>query len=69
MPAGDSVDLGQVTCIEAASADTSTAGDDDASIPAAGEVWVYLVRTTSELDYGTSSAGEPRTASSGDCTD
>lgn len=61
-------DLGALTCIEEDSVDTSTAGDPDASQPAAGQGYFYLVRFQLGLstgEWGRSTAGGERTGSGG----
>jgi hypothetical protein len=65
----EAFDLGAVTCIEAASADTTTAGDEDFEDPPRGELFFYLVDydNGARSGYGTESAAKPRTPASGDC--
>ena len=53
------INLGAVTCIEASSLDTSTAGMEDAALPKPGEILFYLVQYS---DGRTSSYGEPSTS-------
>lgn len=63
--------LGPLACIENNSADTSTTGDADATTPAPGTGFFYLVRFELGLStggYGASSAGGARTGSGG-CAD
>ena len=64
-----SYDLGTVTCIEAASIDENTAGFEDPTTPAPGEVYFYLVQYNNGADsgYGTESALKPRMPQAGDC--
>jgi len=63
------IDLGTVVCIESASADTHTAGDEDLATPSPGQTFFYLVEydNGSVSSFGTDSAGVPRVPSSGDC--
>ena len=63
------IDLGVVVCIEPASADTDTVGHEDPFVPVAGETFFYVVEydNGSVSTYGTDSAGQPRTPSTGDC--
>ena len=66
-PAGDSVDLGPVTCL---AEDTPGTASSDPEDPGPGSAFFYLVRyhhglTTSE--YGWSSSDEPERPGSGDC--
>ena len=62
--AGDEIDLGSVTCVEADSPDT-TSGDGETPPP--GVTWFYLVRSTQYGDYGRSSDGRLRYPSGEDC--
>ncbi len=66
---GVEIDLGAVTCIEAASTDTTTAGFEDATIPASGEVDFYLVGyyDGAHSHYGSESVGRPRVPAYGGC--
>jgi len=63
------VNLGAVTCIEAGSFDEDIAGSEDAVVPAAGEVFFYLVKygDVQASSYGTEGAIKPRMTASGDC--
>ena len=62
-------DLPVVICIESASPNENTNGDEDPEIPARGEVFIYLVEYDDgdNSDYGTESAAKPRRVLSGDC--
>ncbi len=66
---GSSYDMGATTCIEAASADTSTLGYEDISLPLPGEAIFYLVEYVDgwNAGYGTDSAIQPRSFTGG-CT-
>jgi len=63
------IDLGAVTCIEAASIDESTAGFEDPEHPSTGEVFFYLAEyfEGASSSYGTVSAAKPRATGTGDC--
>jgi hypothetical protein len=63
------IDLGAVTCIELRSLDVDTSGKEDATIPAPGRVWFYLVESNNgwASSYGTAGVGKPRVATSGAC--
>ncbi len=68
----DSVyDLATVACVENASPNESSHGNEDAEIPAPGEVFLYMVEfsenTGKESAYGTVSASKPRKPAAGDC--
>ncbi|MCZ6777462.1 MAG: hypothetical protein O7F16_00725 [Acidobacteria bacterium] len=66
--AGDTVDLGPLTCIEDNSTDVTTLGNEDASVPLPDEAYFYVVRGVRATDpetYGTSSAGFERFGSGG----
>jgi hypothetical protein len=68
--AGPVYDFGTVTCIEGASPNENTDGDEDADIPALGEVFVYLVEFDeggARSAYGTVSAAKARFPRAGDC--
>ena len=62
-------DLGTVACIEAASGNESTSGDEDPADPAPGEAFFYVVEYDDggRSTYGTESAARPRLPRSGDC--
>jgi hypothetical protein len=68
---GNAYDLGAVTCIEAASTDESTTGNEDAALPSAGAVFYYLVEFEdtggAASSYGTESALKPRLPTGGAC--
>lgn len=61
--------LGNVSCLESRSSDTTTAGFEDPVTPAAGEAFVYVVEYDDgdRVSYGAESAVKPRIAGSGDC--
>jgi hypothetical protein len=63
------INLGAVTCIEAVSPDTSTAGREDAALPAPGNAFFYLVEFNDgqASSYGSESAGAPQVPASGAC--
>jgi Thrombospondin type 3 repeat len=63
------INLGTVTCIESASLDTSTAGREDAEVPAAGQAFFYLVEYDDgqASSYGSESAGAPEIPAAGAC--
>jgi hypothetical protein len=65
----DAYELGILVCVEANSADESTAGQEDPDIPSSGSAFFYLVdyRADTDSGYGTESAAKPRAASIGDC--
>lgn len=68
---GSEVALGAVSCLEDDSPDFDNAGLEDAAVPAPGAAFFYVVRPDDRFTtptYGTSTAGETRVASSGDCT-
>jgi cysteine-rich repeat protein len=62
-------DLGTVTCLESASHNENTDGNEDADVPAPGEVFIYMVEFDDggRSSYGTVSAGKPRMPRGGDC--
>jgi hypothetical protein len=61
---GAATSLGAVNCL----GNNSTAGTyPDAAVPPAGQAWFYLLRPPATSDYGRSSDGRRRQASSGDC--
>jgi len=64
---GSSFDLGATTCIEAASEDASTTGNEDISQPLPGEAIFYLVEYFDgwSAGYGTDSAIQPRSLTGG----
>ncbi|MDH3285435.1 MAG: hypothetical protein OEQ13_11890, partial [Acidobacteriota bacterium] len=71
-PGVGTVDLGTVVCIENDSPNVDTVGSEDVVNPLAGEAFFYLWRGTQGKNigpgsYGTSTAGDERTASAGDC--
>jgi hypothetical protein len=68
--AGASYDVGAVTCVEAMSADNSTAGRADAEQPEPGEIFFYLAtwHDTWTRSYGTERAQKDRVPRSGECT-
>ena len=71
--AGNTVDLGPVTCIEDDSPDTDTAGFEDAVGPPSGHAFFYVHRGTQGLydgvgSYGQGSGGKERVAGSGGCS-
>ena len=63
------IDLGLVTCIEAASVDTTTAGSEDSQVPPVGQGFFYLVEyfEGTSSSYGTESASKPRVPTQGAC--
>jgi len=64
---GGQISLGSVVCIENDSTDTTTAPNHrDASMPALGTGFFYLLRVTAGT-YGTGTSGSLRVPSSGDC--
>jgi len=68
--AGDAVDLGAAECVESGSLDNTTAGYEDAEVPAAGEAFFYLVEYHDgwqPTSFGTESAARPRLVTSGGC--
>ncbi len=66
---GQTYDLGAVSCLEAGSLDTSTAGFEDSANPAPGEAFFYLVEYIAGegSGYGTESAAKPRVPAAGAC--
>lgn len=64
---GSSFDLGATSCIEAASEDASTTGNEDSSQPLPGEAVFYLVEYYDGwiTGYGTDSAVKPRSFTGG----
>ena len=66
---GSEISLGDVTCVEACSADAATRGHEDASIPSPGEAWFYLVESLdsrgASSSLGTESATRPYRAAGG----
>jgi hypothetical protein len=68
---GPVFDLGTVVCVEAGSANETTAGHEDPVSPDPGEVFFYLVEYNDgsiSSSYGTESAAKPRLPRFGDCT-
>jgi len=67
--AGAFIDLGAVTCLQRASAATSTNGSEDAEIPPVGEAFFYVVAYNDGNDsgYGSATATKPRVATGGEC--
>jgi len=71
--AGDTVDLGTVTCLENDTYNTSTAGADaDTDQPAPGQVFFFVHRfspggNAAAGSYGVSASGAARVPSAGDC--
>lgn len=70
--AGNTIDLGVVTCVEDDSPDADTVGDEDPAAPAPGQALFYLYRGSQGLlaglgSYGQGSAGRERVATSGGC--
>ncbi len=67
--AGSFIGLGPVVCVEAHSLDTTTAGHEDATLPAAGQAFFYLVEYNdgSASSYGSESSGAPHVPASGAC--
>jgi hypothetical protein len=65
----DSIDLGSVTCLEAGSTDTITAGDEDSQVPVSTQTFFYLVDFDDgrRSGYGTETAPKPRVPTAGDC--
>jgi hypothetical protein len=66
--AGDSVDLGLITCIEDDSPDLHTGGREDAEIPDPGRAFFYVgraVRAGAITDWGHSSDGRERIGAGG----
>jgi ELWxxDGT repeat protein len=63
------INLGTVTCVMDNAIDPTTAGREDAAIPAVGEGFFYLVAYNdgTSSGYGTESAEKPRTPGAGDC--
>jgi len=65
------IDLGTVLCVENDSSDNSTAGFEDPDLPGSGQAFFYLYRGSQGVSdpgsYGSSSAGEERLPTSGDC--
>ncbi len=71
--AGNTVDLGPVTCLEDDSPDTNTAGFEDAVSPFSGQAFFYLYRGTQGVydgpgSFGQGSAGKERVAGSSGCS-
>ncbi len=67
---GSDIVLGDVTCIEGASLDTTTTGFEDLAAPAPGEAFFYVAQYddgVAHTSYGTESAGKARIVTSGDC--
>ncbi len=67
--AGDFIDLGTVSCIQPASAATSTGADEDAELPPLGGAFFYLVAYDDGQDsgYGSDTAVKPRVKTGGGC--
>ncbi len=65
----ETIDLGPVLCIEAGSVDTSTAGFEDAAVPAGQEIFIYLVEYDdgTPSSYGSVDAAKPRSPGPGTC--
>ncbi len=71
-PAGATIDLGPVACLEEDSPDADTVGFGDAVEPGPGQVLFFLHRGSQGLldgpgTYGTATDGRERLAGSGDC--
>jgi Tol biopolymer transport system component len=69
---GGTVDLGPVTCVENDSRDLDNVESEDATQPAPGQVFFYLLRGSpgplvGPGSYGQGSGGRERVAASGDC--
>jgi hypothetical protein len=63
-------ELGAVACVEPRSTDTTTEGFEDATVPAPGEVFFYVVDYADSgewASYGSESAWKPRIVDAGDC--
>ena len=70
--AASTVNLGSVTCVEDDSPDNDTAGNEDATQPAPGQVFFYLYRGTTGSppvtgSYGQGTGGKERVAGGGAC--
>jgi hypothetical protein len=67
--AGEIIDLGTVSCNMPASSSTSTAGFEDADVPALGKAFFYLVSYNDGRDsgYGSTSTAKPRAETGGGC--
>jgi len=67
--AGAFINLGSVACIDSASLDTSTEGQEDPELPAAGQAFFYLVEYDDgrASSYGSESSGAPQVPASGAC--
>ena len=63
------ISLGAVSCLATASQATSTAGHEDAQVPAVGEVFFYAVayNNGTSSSYGTATAAKPRITAAGGC--
>jgi hypothetical protein len=61
--------LGELTCIEAASRDSDTAGNEDQAVPNPGEAFFYLVQYHDGWlsSYGEPLARKPRVAPESTC--
>jgi len=67
---GQNIDMGNLTCILAATPDATTFGHEDATAPEPGQVFFYLVAYHDEsgnTGYGEESVSKPRLKSSGGC--
>jgi hypothetical protein len=55
---GESYDMGETECVEAGSADASTTGNEDATVPPPGEGWFYIIESANgyRTGYGTLTA-------------
>jgi hypothetical protein len=65
---GSDIDLGAVVCLRTGVTSTSTAGSEDAAIPAPGKAFFYLVQYYDgmrESSYGEPAAGKPRVPGAG----
>jgi len=67
--AGDFIDLGPVSCIQAGSAATSTQGHEDAENPPVGGAYFYVAAYDDGRDsgFGTESASKPTVVTGGGC--
>jgi cysteine-rich repeat protein len=66
---GTEIDLGIVSCLEAATTELNTSGNEDAELPPSGELFFYLIETDTGIrsSYGTESTPKPRNVKFGDC--
>ena len=70
---GETVDLGQVVCVEDDSTDASTAGSEDSDAPLPGQAFFYLYRGSAGSfagpgSWGSGGDGAERLTESGGCT-